>query len=116
MPKVTDSNRVMADTRISYPVAPVPSRKSVVYPSTNNGKLSLIEMGLEAGKAKMVQTIEVGDAMTLSYGLTSTADGVVLSAVATEHYIAVVDLNTKKPLIIPWGITKTGPVDIKLIP
>ena len=72
-PKVTDSNRVMADMRISYPVTSVPSRKSVVYPSTNNGKLSLIEMGLEAGKAKLVQTIEVVDAMTLSYGLTSTA-------------------------------------------
>jgi hypothetical protein len=116
MPKVTDTNRVMADMRISYPVTAVASRKSVVYPSTLSGKLSLIEMQLEAGKAKNVQTLEVGDASTLAYGLSASPDGLVYVSVATEHYIAVVDLAAKKSIIVPWGLSKTGPVDIKLIP
>jgi hypothetical protein len=116
MPKVTDTNRVMADMRISYPVTAVASRKSVVYPSTLSGKLSLIEMQLEAGKAKNVQTLEVGDASTLAYGLSSSPEGLVYVSVATEHYIAVVDLASKKSIIVPWGLAKTGPVDIEMIP
>jgi hypothetical protein len=116
MPKVTDSNRVMGDMRVSYPVTAVASRKSVVYPSTLSGKLSLIEMALDAGKAKNVQTLEVGDASTLAYGLSSSPEGLVYVSVATEHYVAVVDLATKKSIIVPWGLPKTGPVDIKMIP
>jgi hypothetical protein len=115
-PKVTDTVRVNNDPAISYPVTPVANRASVVYPSTASNKLSLIEMTLDGDKAKKVQTIEVGDASSLAYGLTSSADGQVLVAVGTEHYIAVVDLATGKPFIVPWGITKTGPLDVRFIP
>jgi hypothetical protein len=115
-PMVTDDVRVMGDSRIAYPVTAVPNRKSVVYPSTDAGKLSLIEMELDGAKAKMVQTVAVGSASTLSYGLSSTADGLVLSAVATEHYVGVTDLHTGKAFTVDWEVTKTGPVDIKLIP
>jgi hypothetical protein len=113
-PKVTDSNRVPGDTRKAYPVTSVPSRKSVVYPFAD-GKLSLVEMSLEAGKAKVVQTIPVADA-TFAYGLAASAEGIVLTAVSAEHYVAVVDLNTGKAFTVPWNVTKSGPVDVKFIP
>jgi hypothetical protein len=116
-PKVTDSKRTSGDSGQAYPVAAVASRKSVVYPSadSNTKKLVLIEMGLADGKATAMQTIPVGDG-TFAYGLTSTDDGLVLIAVGVEHYIAVVDLNTAKPFIVPWEVTKTGPNAIALIP
>jgi hypothetical protein len=104
------------DARIAYPVTSVPNRKSVVYPSTLNGKLSLIEMGLEAGKAKQVQIVDAGAASTLAYGLSSSAEGLVLAACGADHNVYVVDLNTGKAFTVPWGITKTGPLDIKYIP
>ena len=115
-PKVTDENRVRNDTRIAYPVTSVKGRKSVVYPSTDMGKLNLLEMGLEDGKAKLMQTIVVGDASTLAYGLCATDDGTVLVANIKEHYVGVVDLNTGKAFTVPWEVDKTGPNDIKLIP
>ena len=115
-PKVTDSSRVSNDTRISYPVTSAKGRKSVVYPSTDKGKLNLLEMGLEDGKAKLMQTIVVGDASTLAYGLCAGDDGLVLVANEKEHYVAVVDLNTGKPFNVPWEVDKTGPMDIKMIP
>jgi hypothetical protein len=40
----------------------------------------------------------------------------VLLAVGAEHYIAVVDLPTGKVFNVPWGVTKSGPLDIKYIP
>ena len=115
-PKVTDENRVQNDMRISYPVTSVKGRKSVVYPSTDKGKLNLLEMGLEGGKAKLMQTIVVGDASTLAYGLCAGDDGLVLVANEKEHYVGVVDLNTGKTFQVPWEVDKTGPNDIKLIP
>lgn len=115
-PKVTDSNRVPNDTRISYPVTSVKGRKSVVYPSTDQGKLKLLEMGLEDGKAKLMQTIVVGDASTLAYGLCAGDDGLVLVANEKEHYVGVVDLNTGKTFNVPWEVDKTGPNDIEMIP
>jgi len=116
-PKVTDSKRTSGDTGQAYPVTAVPNRKSVVYPSAdeNTKKLTLTEVTLEGDKAKVVQTIAVGDA-TFSYGLSSSAEGLVLAAVGVEHYIAVVDLNTGKVFTVPWGVTQNGPLDIKYIP
>ncbi|HET6336142.1 MAG TPA: hypothetical protein VFG30_23125 [Polyangiales bacterium] len=115
-PKMTDNQRVTGDTRIAYPVTSVANRKSVVYPSTKEGKLSLIEMGLEAGKAKEVQILDAGAASTLAYGLSSSADGLVLAAVGTDHIVVVADLGTGKAFSVAWGITETGPIDIKYIP
>jgi hypothetical protein len=115
-PKMTDNVRVMNDSRISYPVTSVANRKSVVYPSTLDGKLNLIEMGLENGKAKQVQMLDAGPASTLAYGLSSSADGLVLAAVGTDHIVVVADLNTGKAFNVAWGITETGPLDIKYIP
>jgi DNA-binding beta-propeller fold protein YncE len=115
-PVVTDTQRVPNDSRIAYPVTAVKGRKSVVYPSTDAGKLSLLEMGLEDGKAKLMQTIVVGDASTLAYGLCASDDGIVLVANEQEHYVGVADLNTGKVFTVPWEVEKTGPNDIKLIP
>jgi hypothetical protein len=115
-PKMTDNVRVSGDARIAYPVTSVANRKSVVYPSTLDGKLSLIEMALEAGKAKQVQMLDAGPASTLAYGLSSNADGLVLAAVGTDHIIVVADLNTGKAFSVAWGITEIGPMDIKYIP
>jgi hypothetical protein len=115
MPRVLDSSRVSGDTRQAYPVTPVPSRKSVVFPFAQSGKLTLVEMALEGDKAKVVQMIPVGDG-TFSYGLTAGPDGLIYSCVGTEHYVAVVDLNTAKAFTVPWGTTAIGPLDIRLIP
>lgn len=115
-PKVTDSNRVMNDSRIAYPATSVANRKSIVYPSTNEGQLNLIEMALENGKAKQVQSLNAGPASTLAYGLSASSEGLVLAAVGTDHIIVVADLATGKAFSVPWGITETGPLDIKYIP
>jgi hypothetical protein len=116
-PKVTDDVRTSNDAGRTYPVAVVRDRKSVVYPSAdeNTKKLSVLEMSLEGDKAKLVQTIAVADG-TFAYGLTATAEGLVFAAVGAEHYIAVIDLNTGKSHLVPWNVTKTGPMDVKLIP
>ncbi|HKU39896.1 MAG TPA: hypothetical protein VJR89_17170 [Polyangiales bacterium] len=115
-PKMTDNVRVTNDMRIAYPVTSVPNRKSVVYPSTEGGKLNLIEMALENGKAKQVQKLEAGAASTLAYGLSSSAEGLVLAACGTDHNVYVADLATGKAFTVPWETTKTGPIDIKYIP
>jgi hypothetical protein len=115
-PKATDSNRVPNDSRIAYPVTSCAGRKSIVYPSTLDGQLSLIEMGLEEGKAKQVQILDAGPASTLAYGLSASPEGLVLAAVGTDHIVVVADLATGKAFSVPWGITETGPLDIKYIP
>jgi DNA-binding beta-propeller fold protein YncE len=117
MPMVTDSVRTMADQNQAYPVTPVPSRKSVVYPSSDkmSRKLTLHEMALEGGKAKLVQDVEVGESVFV-YNLGATPEGTVLAASGAEHQVFVVDLNTGKSFAVPWGTTKTGPQDIKYIP
>ena len=117
MPMATDSVRTTGDMNQAYPVVPVPSRKSVVYPSSEMGsrKLTLHEMSLEGGKAKLVQDVAVGES-TFVYNLGATPEGTVLAASGAEHQIFVVDLNTAKSFIVPWGTTKTGPQDIKYIP
>jgi hypothetical protein len=73
-------------------------------------------MALEAGKAKPVQMLDAGAASTLAYGLSSSADGLVLAAVGTDHIVVVADLKTGKAFSVAWGITETGPLDIKYIP
>ena len=114
-PKVTDSNRVTADMRKAYPVTSVAGRKSVVFPTTLQDKLTLTEMTLEDGKAKMVQAVQLGDA-TFSYGLSASAEGLVLAAVGTQHYVYVVDLAAGKGFSVPWNVPMTGPMDIKYVP
>jgi hypothetical protein len=106
----------MNDSRISYPVTSVANRKSIVYPSTNEGQLNLIEMALESGKAKQVQSLNAGPASTLAYGLSASPEGLVLAAVGTDHIVVVADLATGKAFSVPWSITETGPLDIKYIP
>lgn len=117
MPVSTDSVRTTGDMNQAYPVVPVPSRKSVVYPSADSStrKLTLHEMALEGGKAKLVQDIAVGES-TFVYNLGATPEGTVLAASGAEHQIFVIDLKTAKSFIVPWGTTKTGPQDIKYIP
>ena len=113
-PVVSDNVRIQAPT--SYPCTAVHSRKTVVYPSYADNKAYLTEMRLEGNLAKEAQKIEVGDASNLPYGVSSTPDNRVLVAVPGNHYIGVVDLETKKAFTVPWEVTKSGPNDIKMIP
>ncbi len=99
-----------------YPVTAVPNRSSVAYPMTENSMLSLVEMKLTGDTATQVQSIPIGAAMSLAYGASTDQDGRVLVAEAEDHYIAIVDLDAKTSFMVPWGITKTGPVDIKAVP
>ena len=114
-PVASDNVRVN-DAPTMYPCTAVGSRKSVVFPQTKDSKLSLVEMGLQGGKAQEVQTIAVGAAENLAYGVASTPDARVLLAVPGEHYVGVVDLASHKAFTVPWEVTKSGPMDIKLIP
>ena len=101
-----------------YPVTAVASRKSVAVPSTSNNKHSIVEMKLDGAVAKEVQTIVVGDAQmpSLAYGISADSGGRVFTAMAKEHAVAVVDLNTAKSVLVPWNMTKSGPTDIKVVP
>lgn len=114
-PVASDNVRIqMAPTM--YPVTPVHARKSVAFPATKDNVLSLVEMRLEGGVAREEQTIAVGPAKSLAYGVTATPDGRVLLAVPGERSVGVVDLQSKKAFTVPWEVTKSGPNDIKLIP
>jgi hypothetical protein len=113
---VASDNVRSATSPITYPVTAVTKRNSIAFPATLNGQLAVTEMKLEGDVAKEVQTIPVGAAETLAYGVTATADGRVLVAVPKEHYVAVVDLEKGKAFMVPWGVTQSGPNDIKVIP
>jgi hypothetical protein len=118
-PMVTDSVRTSGDSGQAYPVTSVLGRKTVVYPSAdlNTKKLTLKEMALlEGGKAQIMQTLDVAEPATFMYGLAANAQGLVLGAIGAEHFLVVADLNTQKVHTIPWGVSKTGPMDVKFIP
>jgi streptogramin lyase len=100
----------------SYPVTAVPGRGSIAFPATQGGQLSVTEMKLQGNAAVEVQTIPVGAAQTLAYGVTADPDGRVLVAVPTEHYVAVVDLDAATAFMVPWDLTQSGPNDIKVVP
>jgi hypothetical protein len=114
-PVATDNVR-LTTSPTWYPVAAVPRRKSVAFPSTLNNMLSVVEMKLAGDTAMQVQSVPVGAAMTLAYGASTDLDGRVLVAVPTEHYVAVVDLDAAKSFMVPWDVTKDGPNDIKAVP
>jgi hypothetical protein len=99
-----------------YRVTAVGPRKSVAFPSTQNGQLSVVEMKLQGNVAQQVQTVPVGAARSLAYGINADAAGRVLVAVAEEHYVAVVDLNTAKSTMVPWNVSATGPTDVVVVP
>jgi len=113
-PVAGDNVRVQSPTQ--YPCTAVKQRNSVVFPSFENKKAYVTEVKLEGGLAKEVQKLEVGAAGNLPYGVSSTPDNRVLIAVPGDHYIGVVDLETKKAFTVPWEVTKSGPNDIKMIP
>jgi DNA-binding beta-propeller fold protein YncE len=115
MPVALDTVR-MTDMSSLYPVTPVGPRKSVAFPRTKDEQLSLVEMKLQGDVAVEVQSVPIGPAKSLAYGLTAARDGRVLVAVPGEHYVGVVDLATKKVFTVPWEVTKSGPNDIRLIP
>ena len=114
-PVASDNVRV-ASSPTWYPVTAVARRNSVAFPSTKSNELSVVEMKLEGSVAKEVQTVRVGAAESLAYGITATPDGRVLTASPREHSVAVVDLNTAKAFIVPWNVTKSGPTDVKIVP
>jgi DNA-binding beta-propeller fold protein YncE len=117
-PVVTDVVRV-AGAPTQYPVTAVPYRKSIVYPQTNTStsKLSLREMKLEGETAVEVQNVPVGDADNLAYGVSFDPVGkVVLLAVPGNHFIATVDLETKKVIKVPMDFTASGPTTIRVVP
>lgn len=114
-PVASDNIRVSSSPS-QYPCASVRTRKTVVYPSYADKKAYLTEMKLEGTVAKEAQKIEIGAASNMPYGVSSTPDSRVLVAVPGDHYIGVVDLETKKAFTVPWEVTKSGPNDIKMIP
>jgi DNA-binding beta-propeller fold protein YncE len=114
-PIASDSVRIDAAPTV-YPVTAVTARGSVAFPRTQDNMLALTEMKLSDGKASEVQTVQVGAAKSLAYGVTSTRDGRVLLSVSGEHYIAVVDLATKKAFTVPWEVSMSGPTETRLIP
>jgi DNA-binding beta-propeller fold protein YncE len=114
--KPVASDNVREDSPSMYPVTAVGPRKSIAFPETKDNMLSLTEMKLEGGLAKKVQSVPVGSAKQLAYGVAATPDGRVLLAVPGEHYVGVVDLATQKAFTVPWEVTKSGPNDIKMIP
>lgn len=114
-PVSSDNIRVNSSPS-QYPCAAVRSRKTVVYPSYQDKKAYLTEMKLEGTVAKEAQKIEIGAAGNMPYGVSSTPGNRVLVAVPGDHYIGVVDLETKKAFTVPWEVTKSGPNDIKMIP
>ncbi len=114
-PVATDNVRVN-NAPTWYPVTAVAHRGSVAYPLTQNNMLSVVEMKLAGDTAMQVQSLTIGAAMSLAYGVSTDLDGRVLVAEAEDHYVAIVDLDAKTSFMVPWDITKTGPVDIKVVP
>jgi DNA-binding beta-propeller fold protein YncE len=113
-PVASDSIRIMQAPTM-YPVAAVPARGSVVFPRTKDNMLALTEMKLAQGVATEVQTVSIGSAKSLAYGV-AAARGRVLVAVPGEHYMGVVDLATQKAFTVPWEVSMSGPTEVRLIP
>jgi hypothetical protein len=113
---VASDNVRMGSFPSVYPAATVGPRGSVVYPSTADGTLSLVEMKLEGSVAKQVQSVPVAPNDKLAYGVASTRNGRVLLASSGDHYIALVDLATKQVFTVPWEMSMSGPTEVKLIP
>jgi hypothetical protein len=114
---VSSDNIRVANSPTWYPVTAVPNRKSVAVPAVSGGKLSLIEWKLEGDTAKQVQEVAVMDTTArVAYGAITDSNGHVLLAVPEEKKVAVVDLNTSKVFVVPWGLAKTGPTTIRLVP
>jgi DNA-binding beta-propeller fold protein YncE len=114
-PAVLDSERVGSHPT-TYPVISNAARGSIVYPSTQDNMLSLVEKRLNGDVAEEVKRVVVGQAESLAYGLSATRDGRVLVAVPGEHYIGVVDLEAGTAFSVPWEQTMTGPTEIKVVP
>jgi hypothetical protein len=114
-PVATDNVRT-SNAPVWYPVTAVARRKSVAFPATQNNSLSVVEMKLDGDTATQVQSITVGAASSLAYGVTVDQDGKVLVAEPEEHYVAMVDLDAATAFMVPWDITKSGPNDIKVVP
>lgn len=99
-----------------YPIAPNHARGSVVFPSTEDNTLSVVEMKLDGRVARQNKMVKVGAAESLAYGVTSTRDGRVLTAVPGGHYIGVTDLESGESFTVDWEQTLSGPTEIKVIP
>ncbi|MET0283774.1 MAG: hypothetical protein ABW352_04870 [Polyangiales bacterium] len=99
-----------------YPITAVAARKSVAFPSTASGKLSVVEMKLDGKVAKESARVEVGAAASLAYGVTATPDGRVLVVSSGEHYLGVANLETGEAYTVPWEVAKSGPTEVKIIP
>jgi hypothetical protein len=114
-PVASDDVRIN-DAPITYPATALKARNSIAFPRTKDDQVALSEVKLQDGVAVEVQTVTVGPAKSLAYGVTAARDGRVLVAVPGEHYVGVVDLQTQKAFTVPWEVTESGPVDVKLIP
>lgn len=104
---------------VAYPALAVPSRGTVVVPTTRTGKLGIDEYSLTAeGMPELMQQLEVGPTTHLlgPYGATLDASGRVLLSVPGEHQIVVVDLDTGSFFAVDWQGTGAGPMDIALLP
>jgi hypothetical protein len=115
MPMSTHNVRVNASP-VQYPVTTNVARKSIVFPSSQDEMLTLIEMKLEGTMAKEVKKVSLGPAPSIAYGLTSTPDGKVLAAQAAAHFLAVVDMEAGKSFNVAWEQSELGPVDVRMIP
>jgi hypothetical protein len=100
----------------TYPVTAVSARSSIAFTSTQDNMLSVVEMRLNGDAATEAKRVVVGQAESLAYGLTATANGRVLVAVPGEHYVGVVDLEAGTAFTVPWEQTMTGPTEIKIVP
>jgi DNA-binding beta-propeller fold protein YncE len=115
MPMSTHNVRVNASP-VQYPVTTNVARKSIVFPSSQDEMLSLVEMKLEGMMAKEVKKVSLGPAPSIAYGLTSTPDGKVLAAQAGAHFLAVVDMEAGTSFNVAWEQAELGPVDVRMIP
>jgi hypothetical protein len=110
---------VLADERdddgaIAYPVVPAPGRGTVLVPVTVDGQLILREYALEGEAAKLVESIEIGDANLLSaIGLAFDGEATALIAWPARRALVRVDLDARTTTVIPWQ-DRAGPTEIAL--
>jgi hypothetical protein len=116
-PVVTDDVR-LEESPVGYPVTAAPNRGTVLTAVTVKGRLVLREYGLEAGKAKLVNSFDLAPSNDIFAALSVTYDGdhTALLTWPRKQQVIAVDLTSTDVRTIDWSAPngKVGPADIAL--
>ena len=98
--------------QISYSVAAVPERRSVIVSGAQAGKLTFREYQLAGSDIELKRSMTSLDIQFFGpFAMKADGFGKLWSALPKERSVVVTDLQSEESVVIPWT-TKAGPTDI----